>query len=159
MTDPPNDAPRTGEPTAPVSESPVSVSSNRRRKPQPHHRPAAGEAALSDGPVMPYGWPPILTMRLAVAYTGLSSTTIKRAVAAERLCAAGRCGRTLTFLREALDAYLLGQTADQTAHAPAPATSAPAAHRYVKPGKVRHTGAPDDLALDRLRRLAKGGAR
>jgi hypothetical protein len=41
MTEPPNDAPRTGEPTAPVSESPASVSSNRRRKPQPHHRPSS----------------------------------------------------------------------------------------------------------------------
>jgi hypothetical protein len=39
MTDPPTDAPRTGEPTALPSESPASIGSNRRRKPQPHHRP------------------------------------------------------------------------------------------------------------------------
>jgi excisionase family DNA binding protein len=49
MTDPPTDAPRTGEPTAPPSESPASIGSNRRRKPQPHHRPAATElSAASD---------------------------------------------------------------------------------------------------------------
>ncbi len=49
MIDPPTDAPRTGEPTAPASESPASVGSNRRRKPQPHHRPAAAEfSAASD---------------------------------------------------------------------------------------------------------------
>jgi excisionase family DNA binding protein len=41
----PTDAPRAGDPTAPSSQSPASIGSNRRRKPQPHHRPAA--AALS----------------------------------------------------------------------------------------------------------------
>lgn len=40
--DPPADAPRTGDP-APPSESPASIGPNRRRKPQPHHRPAAAE--------------------------------------------------------------------------------------------------------------------
>lgn len=42
-SDPPTDAPRTGDPT------PASVGSNRRRKPQPHHRPATTElGAASD---------------------------------------------------------------------------------------------------------------
>ena len=41
MTDPPTDAPRTGEPIAPASESPASIGTNRRRKPQPHHRPSS----------------------------------------------------------------------------------------------------------------------
>lgn len=39
MTDPPTAAPRTGDPTAPASESPASIGSNRRGKLQPHHRP------------------------------------------------------------------------------------------------------------------------
>ncbi len=44
MTDPPNDAPRTGDAVAPAS-----VGSNRRRKAQPHHRPPATElSAASD---------------------------------------------------------------------------------------------------------------
>jgi hypothetical protein len=38
-SDTPTDAPRTGDPTAPASESPASIGSNRRRKAQPHHRP------------------------------------------------------------------------------------------------------------------------
>lgn len=44
---PTDDTPRTGEPTAPASESPASVGSNRRRKPQPHHRPAAAELSTA----------------------------------------------------------------------------------------------------------------
>jgi hypothetical protein len=40
-SDTPTDAPCTGNPTAPPSESPASIGTNRRRKPQPHHRPAA----------------------------------------------------------------------------------------------------------------------
>jgi excisionase family DNA binding protein len=48
-SDTPTDAPRTGEPTAPASESPASVGASRRRKPRPHHRPAAAElSAASD---------------------------------------------------------------------------------------------------------------
>jgi excisionase family DNA binding protein len=48
-TDPPTDAPRTGDPMAPPSESPASIGTNRRRKPQPHHRPATTElGAASD---------------------------------------------------------------------------------------------------------------
>jgi excisionase family DNA binding protein len=48
-SDTPTDAPRTGDPMAPASESPASVGTNRRRKPQPHHRPVAAElSAASD---------------------------------------------------------------------------------------------------------------
>lgn len=43
MTDPPTDAPRTGDPMAPPSESPASIGTNHRGKPQPHHRPSATE--------------------------------------------------------------------------------------------------------------------
>ncbi len=42
-SDPPGDAPHARDRTAPPSESPASIGSNRRRKPQPHHRPAAAE--------------------------------------------------------------------------------------------------------------------
>ncbi|HEX7842292.1 MAG TPA: helix-turn-helix domain-containing protein [Kofleriaceae bacterium] len=44
---PTDDAPRTGDPTPPASESPASVGTNRRRKPQPHHRPAAIEFGVA----------------------------------------------------------------------------------------------------------------
>lgn len=44
-SDPPTDAPHTGDPAAPASESPASIGSNRRRKPQPHHRPSSNELA------------------------------------------------------------------------------------------------------------------
>lgn len=40
--DPPTDAPRASDPAAPASESP-GIGSNRRRKVQPHHRPAVTE--------------------------------------------------------------------------------------------------------------------
>jgi excisionase family DNA binding protein len=55
MTDPTNDAPRAGDPMAPASESPASVGSDRRRKPQPHHRPSSDGAGItypSDSDVM-----------------------------------------------------------------------------------------------------------
>ncbi len=48
-SDPPADAPRTGNPTARASESPASVSASRGRRAQPHHRPIATElGAASD---------------------------------------------------------------------------------------------------------------
>lgn len=44
-----DDAPRTRETTAPASEPPASIGTNRRRKPQPHHRPTGAElSAASD---------------------------------------------------------------------------------------------------------------
>lgn len=46
-SDPPTDAPRTGEPTAPPSESPASIGTKRRRKPQPHHRPSSGGTGIT----------------------------------------------------------------------------------------------------------------
>jgi excisionase family DNA binding protein len=50
MTDPPTDAPRTGDPMAPASESSASpIGASSRRKAQPHHRPTATEiGAASD---------------------------------------------------------------------------------------------------------------
>jgi excisionase family DNA binding protein len=49
-SDPPTDGPRTGDPAAPPSESPAKgIGSNRRRKPQPHHRPAAAELGAASG--------------------------------------------------------------------------------------------------------------
>jgi len=48
IDDPTDDAPHAGDPTAPPSESPASIGTNRRRKLQPHHRPAATELSASD---------------------------------------------------------------------------------------------------------------
>lgn len=42
-SDPPTDAPRIGDQMAPASESPASIGTNRRRKPQPHHRPTSAD--------------------------------------------------------------------------------------------------------------------
>jgi hypothetical protein len=47
-SDTPTDGPRTGDPAAPPSESPAKgIGSNRRRKPQPHHRPSSSEMGES----------------------------------------------------------------------------------------------------------------
>jgi excisionase family DNA binding protein len=54
-SDPPTDAPRTGDPMAPASESSASVGANLRRKPQPHHRPSSDGTGItysSDSDVM-----------------------------------------------------------------------------------------------------------
>jgi excisionase family DNA binding protein len=48
-SDTPTDAPRTGDSTAPASESPASISTRHRRKPQPHHRPTATEFSTTSG--------------------------------------------------------------------------------------------------------------
>jgi hypothetical protein len=103
------------------------------------------------GQPSPYGWPPLLVMRLATAYTGQSSSTLKRKVAAGQLRVAGRCGRALTFRREDLDEYLLGAPADQSAP--------PIVQRKAHPARRSLAQSGDDLAVARLRQLAKGGAR
>lgn len=48
-SDPPTDAPRTGDPMAPPSESPRSIATNHRRKPQPHHRPSSSGMQITYG--------------------------------------------------------------------------------------------------------------
>ena len=57
-------------------------------------------------------WPPILTFRRALAYTGKSRATLNRAVQAGRLLLYGRCGGERgerTFRREDLDRWLAGR--------------------------------------------------
>lgn len=54
-----------------------------------------------------FGWPPIQTMSVAIAYSGFSRWTIQRAVATGKLRVAGRRGRSPLFFRDDLDAWLL----------------------------------------------------
>jgi hypothetical protein len=95
-----------------------------------------------------FEWPAVLTTALATAYTGRSKWTLARDARAGKLEAAGRCGRSLTFRREALDAYLIGPGV----------TPQPAAAPVLVKREAPRPAAPHDLAIARLRRLAKGGA-
>lgn len=123
---------------------------------------------LSESPVVPYldstmskskafseqvrafGWPPIMPMRMATAYSSVSKWTIKRAVVRGEFAAAGRRGRDLMFRREDLDRWLLGQHAAAGNSQPLPSAS-----RNVP----RSSGASSetDAALTRLRAMRGHG--
>lgn len=53
----------------------------------------------------------MLRMKLAALYVGAHPVTLKRAMRDGKLKVAGRCGRSWTFRRADLDAWLLGQSA------------------------------------------------
>jgi excisionase family DNA binding protein len=57
-----------------------------------------------------FGWPPILPTATAAAYCSVSKRTLKRAVASGALQVAGHRGRSMTFRREDLDRWLLGES-------------------------------------------------
>ena len=89
-------------------------------------------------------WPPYLTARRAIAYTGRSRTTINRAVAAGELAIYGRPGGERgerVFERAELDRWLRG---------PVTAPVTPAAPRLTRP-----RAEPID-AIERIRRAARG---
>ena len=96
-------------------------------------------------------WPPYLTTRRAIAYTGRSRTTINRAVAAGELAIYGRPGGERgerVFERAELDRWLRGPVPDPAV------VSAPRSMR----GSER--GAADiGAALARIDAAARGGRR
>jgi excisionase family DNA binding protein len=130
-SDTPTDAPRTGDPMAPASESPASVGTNRRRKPQPHHRPIATElgaasdamaslaraiaelvrvevdarvrAALAERPTVPE----LLSTAEAARYAKVSPRSIRRWLDQGKLRAL-HAGRELRIRRADLDQLMRG---------------------------------------------------
>lgn len=90
-------------------------------------------------------WPPILPTARAAAYCSVSRWVLIRAADAGELVPYGRRGRTLTWRREDLDRWMRGPIAT-------PAT----VETSREPRAARST---TGNALDRIRRLARGGAR
>lgn len=70
------------------------------------------------GATAQFGWPNVMRLAMACTYTSRSRWTLQRAVARGELIAAGRRGRSRTFLREDLDRWLLGSPADEDAGTP-----------------------------------------
>jgi excisionase family DNA binding protein len=85
-------------------------------------------------------WPPLLTTRRAVAFTGMSRHTIGRAAARGELPVAGRRGRTYIFRRDDLERWLLGDMDRKPI--------APAAH-------VVRQRTPISESLARIREIAR----
>lgn len=95
-----------------------------------------------------FGWPDVMTTALACTYTARSRWTLYRAVAAGELVAAGRRGRTFTFRKTDLDAWLLGNAGNNenpTATAVAPTAS-----------RSNASGSATSSALERLATLRRG---
>ena len=66
----------------------------------------------SDAVIAAHVWPPVLTFRRALAYTGKSRATLNRAIASGRLRLYGRAGGPRgerTILRADLDTWLRGE--------------------------------------------------
>ncbi|MBP6842557.1 MAG: helix-turn-helix domain-containing protein [Kofleriaceae bacterium] len=104
-------------------------------------------------------WPPYLTARRAMAYTGRSRNTINRAVAAGKLSVYGRPGGARgerVFRREDLDRWLAGggDAAAATPPAEKRATTPPAVARTVRraAGDISSSD-----AIARINRAAGGG--
>jgi excisionase family DNA binding protein len=92
---------------------------------------------------LPFGWPPQLIMRRACEYTGLSRWALYHAMKAGELRAIGRRGRTYVFERAELDAWMSGANSELR---PTPT-----------PKRTLAAGRPRSNALDRVRRIARGG--
>jgi hypothetical protein len=85
-----------------------------------------------------FGWPPIMRTAVACQYTCRSPWTVRRAVQAGELVAAGKQKRSLTFRREDLDRWMLGPQAqameakrDETPRTRSAATSRDALERIA----------------------------
>jgi hypothetical protein len=79
---------------------------------------------------------------IAAEYTAGSKWTILRAVEAGLLKPAGRCGRSFTFTKASLDAYMVGEPVSESAPAASPrrasiSTSADALARIADIAKGR----------------------
>jgi excisionase family DNA binding protein len=94
-------------------------------------------------------WPPLLTMRRLLAYSGLGRTTINRAVAAGRLPIYGRPGGgERIFRREDVDRWLASGAGDAPSSPPPP-----------NPRRRAAAERPALTAEERILRAAAGGAR
>jgi len=96
-------------------------------------------------------WPPLLVIARALAYTGVSRSTLDRAVRRGDLKIYGRVGGrgARVFEREELDRWLAGPVADPT---PASPPRKPM-RRAARPGPH----ADVDASIARIRMIARGG--
>lgn len=94
-----------------------------------------------------YGWPDIMRTSIAAEYIGGSKWMVLRAVEAGLLRPVGRLGRTFTFSKASLDAYLAGEPL---------ASGAANTHTAATPRRSSSTGSSAD-ALDRIATIAKSG--
>lgn len=102
-------------------------------------------------------WPPYLTTRRLMAYSGRGRTSINRAVASGALPVYGRPGGERgerVFRREDVDRWLSGNMPAATAPARAAAPSAPTP-RPTSPRMASTTATAEALA--RIKRTANGG--
>lgn len=102
-------------------------------------------------------WPPYLTAKRVVAYSGRSKASINRAVASGALPVYGRPGGERgerVFRREDVDRWLSGNMPAATAPARAAAPSAPTP-RPTSPRMASTTATAEALA--RIKRTANGG--
>jgi hypothetical protein len=77
-------------------------------------------AGANQAPAAAFGWPPLLTTKLAAAFVGKTRWAIYRLVEAGSLAPRGRMGRELVFAREDLERCMLGPASNG---APGPASS------------------------------------
>lgn len=108
---------------------------------------------MSDSSRLTATWPPFLTTRRTVFYTGRSRATINRAVAAGQLPVYGRPGGgERVFRREDVDRWL--GTAPDLAQDTAPRRPDTALRRPERPPRISRTD-----ALARIAATARGGAK
>ena len=102
-------------------------------------------------PADPFAWPPLLVITRALAYTGVSRSTLNRAVRRGELAVYGRAGGrgVRVFEREELDRWLAGPVLDQP-HANPPRKPMRRAARSGPPADV-------DASIARIRMIARGG--
>jgi len=105
---------------------------------------ARGKGGAVSTPDHGYGWPPRMLMKVACAYTGRSRWALARAVREGRLPIAGRNGRSPVFDRAALDSFMVGE---------------PLATRHPDRRTTTNMTGGSAAALERLQRVARGGAR
>lgn len=101
-------------------------------------------------------WPPLLVAKRALAYTGVSRSTLYRAVRRGELAVYGRAGGrgARVFRREDLDRWLAGPAQDP------PASNVNNARKPTRrPAMLTSPAPPADVAdaLARIRTIARGG--
>lgn len=114
---------------------------------------------MDDASRTPASWPPFLTTRRLMAYTGRARTSINRAVASGALPVYGRPGGERgerIFRREDVDRWLAGNVPSVEATAP---RAAMPATTPTPPRTRAATNATTAAALERIKRTASGGRR
>lgn len=122
--------------------------------------PDVGVVAANDAQILDIGrsqlrdamtWPPLLVIARALAYTGVSRSSLNRAVRRGELAVYGRAGGrgARVFEREELDRWLAGPVPNQPPARP-PRKAMRRAARSGPPADV-------DASIARIRTIARGG--